>query len=324
MPAPDKSLATLRPDLGASFMEFELEADRRGFASPRVLPVFTTGVQKGTFGKIPLEQLLSNRDTARAPGSGYSRGEFTFTEESFATVEHGAEETVDDREAEMYASFFDAEQVAAARAMDVVLRNLEKRVSDLVFNSSTWTGAALTTAVGTEWDTAATATPVADVAAAVQKVYDGSGLWPNAMIITRKVFNNLRLVAEIQDLVKYNGIMDPRQGAITEAALSQVFDLQVIVAGGTKNTAAEGQAATPSPIWDDEYCMVAKVAMSQDIREPCLGRIFHWPGDGSDIDGRVESYRDETVRSDIIRVRQDVDELILYKEAGHLLSNITT
>jgi hypothetical protein len=38
----------------------------------------------------------------------------------------------------------------------------------------------------------------------------------------------------------------------------------------------------------------------------------------------VESYREEQTRSDIIRVRHDVDELVLYKDAGFLLGNITT
>ena len=46
--------------------------------------------------------------------------------------------------------------------------------------------------------------------------------------------------------------------------------------------------------------------------------------DGSSIGGTVESYRDENVRANIIRVRHDVDELVLYPQAGHLLSNITT
>jgi hypothetical protein len=65
--------------------------------------------------------------------------------------------------------------------------------------------------------------------------------------------------------------------------------------------------------------MVCKVATGQDFREPCIGRTFHWAGDGSGIDGTIESYRDETVRGDVIRVRHDVDEIVLYKQAGHLL-----
>jgi hypothetical protein len=65
------------------------------------------------------------------------------------------------------------------------------------------------------------------------------------------------------------------------------------------------------------------VAVTDDIREPCLGRTFHWGEDGSQIGGLMESYREEQKRSDIIRCRHDVDEKVLYTQMGHLLSNIT-
>ena len=38
----------------------------------------------------------------------------------------------------------------------------------------------------------------------------------------------------------------------------------------------------------------------------------------------VESYRDETARSDIIRARQFTDEEIILVAAAYLLGNITT
>jgi hypothetical protein len=325
MPSPSGSLATLRPDLAGSFMEFDLEMDRRGFIGQRVLPVLEVPKASGTFGIIPIEQLLQNRETARAPGSGYSRGQFTFDDVSFSCSEHGAEEPVDDRESALYSNYFDAEQVAAMRAYDVVLRNQEKRVASLLFNSTTYTGASLTTAVSTEWSTAATATPISDVEAAVRKVYTNTGLWANALIISKIVFRNLRLCASVKDAIAASGAgMPTRAQDITTAMLAAVFDLDYILVGGsTKNTAGEGQTATPDQIWDDEYAMVCRIATSNDIKEPCIGRTFHWGEDGSNIGGTVETYRDESVRSDIVRVRHDVQEKILYTEMGHLLSNIT-
>jgi len=320
MPSPTGALSSLRPDLAGSFMEFESQADRAGFIAHRVLPVFETAKQSGTFGKIPIEQLLQTRDTARAPGSGYARGQFTFGTDTFACEEHGAEEPVDDREALMYSEFFDAEMVSTQRAIDVVLRNQEIRTAAAVFNATTWTATSITN----EWDDAANAVPLTDVETAVQAVYAASGLWPDSLIINRKVFRNLRNVAQVVDRVKYQGFMDARAGNISAEAMSQAFDLNIIVAGGTKNTANEGATATLAPIWSDEYAMIAKVVQSNDIREPGLGRIFHWNEDGSDFDGRIESYRDEPVRSDIIRARNDVDEKILYVEAGELLDNVTT
>jgi hypothetical protein len=320
MPSPSSALSTLRPDLAASFEAFDLEADRANYIGHRVAPVLEVASQSGNFGKIPLDQLLQQRDTVRAPGSGYSRGKFTFTPTTYACIENGAEEPIDDREENMYANYFDAELIASQRAYNAVLRNAEQRWAAAIFNTTTWTGASLTTDISAlPWATLATALPLTDVEAAVQKVYDNSGLWPNALVINRKVFRNLRNATQIIDRVKYSGYMDTRAGNISIDAIGQAFDLNIIVAGGSKNSAIEGQTATPAQIWSSTYAMVCRVAMSNDPREPCIARTFHWAGDGSDADGRIESYRDEPVRSDVIRVRHDVAELVMYAQAGHLL-----
>jgi len=323
MPSPKTSLATLRPDL-ASFEEFDLAMDRQGFIGHRVLTVIDVAKASGVFGRIKLVDLLQNRETARAPGSGYSRGSFRFDDETFATKEHGTEEPIDDVEAEMYAEYFDAEQISTQRAYDAVLRNAEKRVAAAVFNTTTWTGTGLTTAVGTKWDVFATATPITDVLAAKKKVWDGVGMWPNALVISRKVFLNLRECAQIVDRIKYAGFQNPVSSEITIASLAQVFDLDmVLVAGAAKNTANEGQVAVIASVWSDTLAMICRIGNTSDFKEPCIGRTFHWNGDGSDIDGRVETYRDETIRGDVVRVRHQVEEKILYKECGHLLNTIT-
>jgi len=325
MASPSSSLATLRPDL-ATFLEFDLESEKEGYVATEVFPMIDVASMSGTFGKIPLEQLLQQRETRRASGAGYARGSFTFDKASYACEEHGAEEPIDDREAEAYAEYFDAEQINTLRAFSAVLRNAEQRVADAVFNATTWNGAALTTGISNEWDDAVNAVPATDVEAAVQKIYDNSGLWANALVINRKVFRNLRNCASIMDRINSAGAGSPSKASdVTVDMLKAVFDLDyIIVAGTSKNTAKEGQAATPAQIWSSEYAMVCKVATSVDMREPCIGRCFHWSADGSSIGGTVETYRDEPVRANIVRVRHDVDEMVLYPEAGHLLSNITT
>lgn len=322
MGSPSSSLATLRPDLGTMF-EFDLEMDRRGFIATRVAPVLEVASQAGTFGKIPVEQLLETAETSRAPGSNYSRGNWKFTTASFATQEHGREEVVDRREARMYREYVDAEMVAAARATDAVLRNAEIRMASMIFNATTFTS--FTTSVGTEWSTASSATPIANVKAAAESVWSQCGLWPNALIVTRHVFRNLRVCAEVIAAIAASGAGDKAtQGRVTEQQLAEVFDLPyIIVAGGTKNTANKGQTAAFDKIWDDEYAMVCRIAETNDVSEPCLARTFHWGEDGSSIGGTVESYYEEAVRGDVIRVRHDVDEILMYTECGHLLSNIT-
>ena len=326
MPSPSSSLATLRPDIAQSFMEFDLAMSEAGFIWNKVLPVVEVAKGTGTFGIIPVEQLLQQRETKRAPGGNYARGNFTFTTSTFACVEHGAEEPVDDREAALYAEYFDAELVAGMRAANAVRQNAEKRVADAVFNSTTWNGATYTTGVTNEWDDATAATPIDDVFAAREAVYDLSGVWADTLIVNYKVFLNLLKCDQIIERIESAGAgSSSRAGQVTVEMLAQCFNLRKIyVGGGSKNNANEGLAASPVQIWSDEYAMVCKTADSQDFREPCIGRVFHWSEDGSSVNGTVETYRDEAVRSDIIRVRHDVDEKIIYKELGHLLSNITT
>ena len=323
MPSESAALATLRPELAGSFMEYELAMLTQGFIAAEVLPTIEVQKQTGIFGKIPIEQLLKNRTTLRAPGAGYSRSGFTFTSDSFICDENGAEEVVDDRQAAQYADFFTAELISAARARNDVLLNAEKRAAALIFNATTWTSD--TTAVTNEWDDTVNATPRKDVKTAMLAVWAKSGLWPNAMIINHIVLEHLKDSQEILNRSKSAGFDDPSAGAITEATIANALGIgRLIVAGSPKNTAIEGQTISISPVWDDEYAMICRVATSQDIQEPCIGRTFHWGEDGSSIGGTVESYREEKIRSDVIRVRHDVDEKVLYVEAGHLLSNITS
>jgi hypothetical protein len=143
------SSAIQRPDLGLALEEFDLEGSQEGFIGTKVFPVLPVQLKTANFSRIKLLSLLQTSDTNRAPGAAYSRGQGEFTQDNFACKEHGHEEVVDDAEKNIYAYTIDSEVIAAKRARDVVRRNLERRVAAQVFNTTTWTGAALTTAVGT-------------------------------------------------------------------------------------------------------------------------------------------------------------------------------
>src|SRR5690606_12564624 len=160
------------------------------------------------------------------------------------------------------------------------------------------TFASHTTGVSNEWHDPTNATPIDDVEAAVQSVWSASGLWPNAMIINRLVFRNLRNCDQIIDRIACSGAASPTKPTdITAQLLAQVFGLErIIVAGTAKNAENEGQAASIAPIWSNEYAMICRVAETNDFQEPCIGRTFHWGEDGSEVGGTVETYRDETVR----------------------------
>lgn len=324
MPAPSTALTQYRPDIGTLF-QWDAMAARRGFIAQRVLPVFETAVQAGTYGIVPLKQLLKEPQVGRNDRGDYNRSGFTFQDTSFATKERGIEVPMDDRQSRMYRQFFDFEVACTEAALDIVLRAAEKRCADAIFNATAF--ASYTAAVSNEWDDYTNATPVADVEAAVRAVWGATGLWPNSLIVNKKVFRNLRMCDEVTDKIASTGAgtsIEP--GKITAAMLATVFDLeQVIVADAARDSANEGQAVTVAATWSDEYAMVAALNRQGDgIETPGLGRTLHWGEDGSTIGGTVERYYSDESRSEIVRVRHDVDEKIVYTACGYLLSNITT
>lgn len=326
MPSPSSTLASLRPDLAGSLQEFALDMASQGFVGLQVAPVVEVDKPTGNRGVIPIEELLKPVDTRRAPGSEYKRAHYTFTADTFACEEHGVEEPVDRREAAMYRDYFDAELLAAQRARRTVMASYEARVAALVQSTSTWTGSLLTTAVSTPWSTTASATPLDDVENAKLLVFANSGLIANALIVGWKTYKRLRLNTtsnQIVDRIKACGLYNPALKYLSAAVLAELFDVRYfIVAGAVYNSAAEGQTFAGKTIWSNDRCMVARIAETSDPREPCIARTFHWGEDGSTIGGLVESYYDERCRSDVVRCRMDTDEVIMYPEAGHLLTNV--
>ena len=326
MPAPSSSLATLRPDL-ASFFEFDLEANRRGMIALQVAPVVEVALQTDNPGKIPIEQLLKvGNGRPRGSGAAYDRGNWEFTTWTYATMDYGWGEPLDDRDRKRYQHLIDAEQVCVARAYNNVLLNAEIRMAALLFNTGTWTGASLYTDVGTtEWAQAnwATATPIAHVEAAVRKVWENTGVWPNAIVMNRHKFRDLRNCTQVIDRITAAGAGSPAKPSdITQEMIAKVFDLDFcIVAGTAKDSATEGQATSIANIWGD-YAMVCKVATTNDIREPCIARTFHWSENGSQIGGAIRQYREEAIHSDVYEVAHDVDEVVMYTELGHLIGGI--
>lgn len=317
MPTPTQQLARTRPDITESMREFDLDANINKMIGTEVFPVFDAPAQAGVFGRIPIEQLLEKGDTSRASGADYNRGDYEFVEEWFATRENGWEEPCDERDRNIYADWFTAELVAAERARSKVMVNMETRVANLVNNLPNQT------AVGTAWSNWTGASPINDVEGAVTAVYNRTGLWPNALILSYLDFRNVRNCDQVLDRIAAQGSGDKiRATDVTIAQLAEVFDLPNIQVGGSsQNTANKGQAVAVAQIWGGT-ATVAVLNTSNDIRQPGLGRTFHWAADGSAIGTRQESYWWEPNRSEIHRSRHETHEKLIYPEVGQNLTGI--
>jgi len=319
MPSPSAS-AFVRPDIGEAFEEFPLEASQQGFVGLQVAPIFEAGEQSGNYSIIPVEALLEERETKRAPKGGYAESDWEFEQGSFATQEHGAKEVMDDRERKVYAYTIDFEMVCAGRARDAVHRKLERDIA-LAAQSTTVFGS---TAVAVPWSVPQTAKPLDDVVGEIDLFKTGSGVLPNLGVATDKCLRKLKLCAQIQDQLKYAGIDDPKFPMEEFAKkLAQLFDLEkIIVAAAVRNTAKKGQAFIGAQVWDDTKFGLYRAPKSADLNEICALRTIIWTGDGAGIDGVFETYRDEDKRSDMLRFRNERQVKTMYAVAGRLLTGV--
>jgi hypothetical protein len=300
--------------------EYMLGANKFIGAGPvgaAVLPIFQTQKKAGTFSKITRESILRSRNVKRAPRAAYSRDEFEAKDQAFSCEERGHEQPLDDTERSLYASDFDAELAAARIAGNVVLLEQEKDIAAMILNTSTWTGAALyTDRSSTPWATAATDI-IAHILAAKEKVRAGTGQKANALIVSEATLQNCLLVnTGIKSAIQYTAI--PTQDAILRALAGLLGLPYILVADAVKNSAKEGQAFSGADVWSSTYAMVARIAESEDLAEPCIGRTMLWAEDSPD-NATAEEYREEQTRSWIYRVRQHVDEVVFDSSFGHLL-----
>lgn len=315
MPNYQGTRATPRMDLGAAVMEILETAET--WAGLRALPIFKTPVKEASYSAITRESIARESDMKRAPRGSYNRDNFDAEDKTFNCEEYGTEQPIDDGERILYAKDFDADMVAVRVATRRLMAAQEKRIADLVLNTTTFTGATLyTDNSGTPWDTVSTDI-IAQVGAAKEKVRQNSGMKANALImgwsnIERCIINtNIRASISPTHVTSYDEII---------SRLASLFGLRYIIVGdAVRNTANEGIAFSGSDVWNDDYVMVARVVENpEDLSEPGLGRTFLWTPDSPE-NVTVEEYREEPIRSDVFRVRQHTDEVLIDANFGHML-----
>lgn len=323
MASPSVSLTTLSRELGL-YYEARLEELRAGYIADQVFPVRDVMLPSATFKKIPIEEILRvEPELKRSPTSGYWRSSFQFTQDSYITYDRGAEELVDDDEAAAYSEFIDLAREATNRLVHVVLQEKEMRVAATLMDTTVYTGGTLTQSLGNGQWSAAASTPITDIGNAQEKFFTNTGIYPNTLVINRKTFRALRQHPDIVAQVVSAGAGDQaRTRDVTTQQLAQVLDVdRVLVGGGAKNTAGIGAAATIANVWPN-HAMLVQVATSSDMREPCIGRQFHWSGSGSSTGGQIKVYREEAIRSDVVRVRQYSGEKLMHTEMGIMIQSV--
>jgi len=320
-----QSTATLRPLLQTSAAEYA-DSLLSQFMAPDVLPVMQVDAKTGTYGSVPIENVTDETGSGkRAPGSGYERNESSVETDTYTCAEYGFEEPLDDSDSKEIGLVLNAEREITNLNTFRLAKRQEIRAAAAVFNASTFS--AYTAGVTVEWDNAS-GTPYSDIQDIILTLKNnvGGALAPGAEIclaVSEKVYRNMVVTTEIQGKIMGGDgstiDKDPStsRDIIAKDRLARILGVDKVFTSNAQNASVD--------IWNDEYAMlfIRNTAGIVERMNPQMGRTMLWSED-SNNPWTVESYREENVRSDIFRVRHNVEEKIINANAAYLLSNITT
>ena len=286
-----------------------------------VMPVLNVPVRAGQYPAFLLKegQLLKNEVKVRDPYASYPRGTRAFTQETYAALEYGYEEAVDDTVTADVSRFFDAEVVAAKLAKRKLLLAHELRVAAAIFNTSNFTA----TNSGTAYTTANIAT--FDAAQDVQDAIDrllakGEATNNLKVVIPYPVWTRIRASTKFQNRLRGAGMSSDSILNASLANAAEVFGVAEVLIGRTSyDSAAEGLAFSASNVWANTYIWVGSVTESSGgFFGGGAGFTLNWSEYGPAVG--VFTYRDETIKSNIVRASHYVSEKIVNSNAGQLIA----
>ena len=292
-----------------------------GLIGLNVMPVLNVPVKAGQYPSFVLKegQLLKSEVKARAPYSGYARGTRAFKQETYAALEYGYEEAVDDTVAADIARFFDAEVVSAKLAKRKLLLAHELRVSAAIFNTGNFTS--------TNSATAYTVANIAtfDTASDVQDALDrmtalGESTSNVKVVIPYPVWTRMRASTKFQNRLRGSGLSSD---TILNASLQSAADVfgvsEVLIGRASYDSAAEGLAFSSAQAWANTYIWVGNVTESAGgYFGGGAGFTLNWSEYGPAVG--VFTYRDESIKSNIVRASHYVAEKIVNTNAGQLIA----
>ena len=296
-----------------------------GLIGTRVMPILNVPVLAGQYPSFKLKegQLLKSDVKVRDPYSTFPRGTRSFTQETYTALEYGYEEAVDDVIAADVSRFFDAEVIAAKLSRRKLLLAHELRVAGQIFNTGNFTS----TNSGTAYTTANLAT--FDIAEDIQLALDrmisnGESTANTRVVIPYPVWTRARASTKFQNRLRGAGISsDTILNASTQAA-AEVFGVsEVLIGRAAYDSAAEGVAFSSANIWANTYIWVGSVTESgAGYFGGGAGFTLNWSEYGPAVG--VFTYRDESIKSNIVRASHYVAEKVVNTNGGQLIATSYT
>lgn len=279
-----------------------------GYLADLVLPPVPVSLESASFWVYDKSR-FDVPDSKRAPRAEYNRIDWNATTDNYLAQQYGLEGEIDDQERKNAAAPLDLDVDTTEIVTDMVLNNREKRVVDLVLNTSVVTQN-VTLAGTSQWSDGTGSDPLLDMKNARQAIFLATGYRPNRMVMGFQVFEALKLHPALMEIIKYT-----ERAIITKALLASVFEVEEVYVGGVlRRTSKAGQADVLTDVWGKS------VLIYYAERSPSLKRAsFGYQMRQEDL--RVFRYREDKRDVDVIRVGEKQAEKVVAAQLGYLIAN---
>ena len=248
-------------------------------------------------------------DLLRADKADYANADWSPTTSDFQTEEYGIQYPLGDREVANAEPGADPDAYGTRVCTHRIMLARERRIATLLTNTAVVPNN--TTLSGTDqWDDYVNSDPETNVETARESIHTGAIRMPNTLVMGRQVLSKLKRHPGLLETFKYTS-----GGQLTLEQLADLFEVdRILVGDGVYNSANEGQTASNAFIWGKHVIMMY-VPPSPTLFEPAAAYQLVFQDQVS------ERYRSESNKVTVIRVREEVDEIVPCAPAVYLIKD---
>lgn len=304
-----------------SFPELSLAADK-------IFPAIDVIDVSANYPVLPRGVIMKVPDTSRAPGGTYSRGQWEYGDGTYSCKEFGFEEPIDLVRAIEQRKFINEEEMATELAVNGLLLGREARVASAVLDTGVFAGAKDHVNISVPWDTAATATPWANIDTAYKLCRSKNIVFPKSAYSLAMSEDNIERVirtAEVTNSVMYTTPIATMAKAAQMEFLRNYFGVKEIIpvmamydASGYGSEATK--AETPARFWSNDLGLLfIRSSGRNNFKERCFGRQINYKPYSNNY--TVDDYDVKERKQKIIRACE-YRGMIINLDYGCLLTNL--
>ena len=285
------------------------------FVASKVFPAVSIEKQSGTYYTFTKKYWFLDQLEARAPGGRFARSGYGVETGTCLAQLWGLEHPIADEARANNQMPMALEQAGLQWLAQQSLIRKERAFAADFMVASVW-GTDDNNAT-TDWDDFTAGDPVNDVLTARRTISNNTGFDGNSMTLGYIVHQALVNHPDIIDRVKY---VQAATLTNVEGALAAAFGVQNYWVGkASYNSANEGQTFSAAAIVDDD-CLVSYVNSAPGIMTASAGYTFAWDGGGGT--GSIASYRDQSVKSDVLQHSEAWDQKAVASDLGYLFLDV--